>query len=227
MEPLEGFGTGLQGSAVADAIQVARGVHGVMLRFFQRCEDEPPPHWVDAGDPTEPRRDNLRLTRKTLDDTKGPDASIEEPGLRHANVSKFFRFLRGDRGDFVWSHVPLADYKPVDSSWRGVTRRVFIGQTGESPAFHLRYFEIEKGGFTTLERHQHEHAIAVMRGRGQVLIGSETRALSFGDVVYVAPGDPHQFRNDDGDEPFGFLCVVNAVRDRPQSADSGFCRICE
>jgi len=46
-------------------------------------------------------------------------------------------------------------------------------------------------------------------------------------VVYIAPGDPHQFRNDEGDEPFGFLCIVNAERDRPQGADVRYCPICE
>jgi len=39
--------------------------------------------------------------------------------------------------------------------------------------------------------------------------------------VRVAPGDPHQFRNT-GTEPLGFLCVVDAERDRPTPlADDG------
>lgn len=148
---------------------------------------------------------------------------MDEPELRHQNVSKVFRFL----GGFDWAHVRIADYKPTDGSWRGVTRRVFVGESGESPQFHLRYFEIAREGYTTLERHHHEHAIVVVRGRGQVLIGCETRHVGFGDVVYVAPDDAHQFRNDEGEEPFGFLCVVNAARDRPRAAEAGFCQICE
>lgn len=147
--------------------------------------------------------------------------------LREANVSKLFRFMGGDGAKFDWSHVPIADYKPEDDSWHGVTRRVFIGETGESPLFHLRYFEIERDGYTTLEQHQHEHVIVTIRGRGQVVIGCETRQVGFGDVVYIAPDDPHQFRNDEHDEPFGFLCVVNAERDRPRGADVRFCAICE
>ena len=154
-----------------------------------------------------------------------PATPLDRAGLRRENVSKLFRFL--GQGSFEWSQVPLASYKPEDDSWRGVTRRVFVGETGESPAFHLRYFEIERGGYTTLEQHQHEHAVVVMRGRGQVLIGCETREVGFGDVVYVAPGDPHQFRNDHEQEPFGFLCVVNAVRDRPRLAGARYCKICE
>jgi len=151
--------------------------------------------------------------------------SDEMEALRNANVSKLFRFL-GDE-DFGWSHVPVAEYKPLDDSWRRVTRRVFVGETGESPRFHLRYFEIARGGYTTLEEHDHEHVIAVIRGRGQVLIGDETKQIGFGDVVYISPRDPHQLRNDAGDEPLGFLCVVNAERDRPRGTDFGRCAICE
>jgi len=144
--------------------------------------------------------------------------------LRLANVSKIFRF-QGD--GFSWREVPIADYKPADASWKGVTRRVLVGETGESPDFHLRYFEIEPGGYTTLERHRHEHVVFVLRGKGEVLVGCETRALTFGDVVYVAPDDPHQFRNDEAAEPFGFLCIVNAERDRPREAGMSYCPICE
>lgn len=149
--------------------------------------------------------------------------------LRLQNVSKLFRFL-GDParpGPFEWSHIEPADYKPTDDSWAGVTRRVFVGETGETTAFHLRYFEVTPGGYTTLERHQHAHVIVVLRGRGQVVLGCATREVGWGDVVHVGPDDPHQFRNDHGPEPFGFLCVVDAERDRPREAGREHCPICE
>jgi quercetin dioxygenase-like cupin family protein len=143
--------------------------------------------------------------------------------LRTRNVSKFFRH----NGQFDWNQITPADYKPSDDSWKGVTRRVFVGETGESPHFHLRYFEVEAGGYTTLEQHEHEHVVTVLRGSGQAVVGCKEFTLSFGDVLYVSPNDPHQFRNDQGSEPFGFLCVVNAERDRPRQADRAFCPICE
>lgn len=143
--------------------------------------------------------------------------------LRSQNVSKFFRH----NGNFEWSHIQPADYKPTDDTWKGVSRRVFVGETGESPHFHLRYFEIEPGGYTTLEQHQHEHVVTVLRGSGQAIVGCKEFELQFGDVLYVSPDDPHQFRNDGGTEPFGFLCVVNAQRDRPRLANMAFCPICE
>ena len=38
------------------------------------------------------------------------------------------------------------------------------------------------------------------------------------DHVYVSPMTLHQFVND-SDAPFGFLCIVDAQRDRPQPAN--------
>jgi ribulose-bisphosphate carboxylase large chain len=56
--------------------------------------------------------------------------------------------------------------------------------------------------------------VVVLRGRGQVQLGGAVHDLAFGDTVYVAPHEVHQFRNASA-EPFGFLCVVDAERDRP------------
>ena len=62
--------------------------------------------------------------------------------LRTQNVSKYFRHL----GNFEWNHIQPADYKPTDDTWKGVSRRVFVGETGQSPLFQLRYFDGEPGG---------------------------------------------------------------------------------
>ena len=116
---------------------------------------------------------------------------------------------------FRWVGVPVAEYKQVAEHHCGVTRVTLVGAGGEATAFHLRYFEVAPGGFTSLEHHIHEHAVLVLRGRGQVQLGERMHDLAFGDLVYVAPCEPHQLRNLSDSEPFGFLCVVDAQRDRP------------
>ena len=58
------------------------------------------------------------------------------------------------------------------------------------------------------------NAVVVLRGCGQVQLGDTVHDLAFGDTVYVAPNEVHQFRNP-SEEPFGFLCIVDAERDRP------------
>ena len=140
------------------------------------------------------------------------------------NVSKIFRAI----GKGHWAHIPVEPYKKNTDAYQGITRRELVGKRGETTDFHLRYFEIEKGGFSTLEKHEHEHVVVVLHGHGQVRIGCNISDIGPGDVVYVSPSDPHQFLNLDHDEPFGFLCIVNAERDRPQMVDGeGFCEICE
>jgi hypothetical protein len=48
-----------------------------------------------------------------------------------------------------------------------------------------------------------------------VLVGSEVRPVKTFDLVHIPPMTWHQFRTR-GNEPMGFLCMVNAERDRPQ-----------
>ncbi len=116
--------------------------------------------------------------------------------------------------DFRWQGVAVTDYKSPAHHWAGVCRTTLVGEAGEQTRFQLRYFEIAPGGFSSFEHHAHEHAVFVLRGQGEVQLGEQVHPLSFGDIVYVAPHEPHQFRNL-GTEPFGFLCVVDAERDRP------------
>jgi len=49
------------------------------------------------------------------------------------------------------------------------------------------------------------------------VVGDEVHTLDNLDHVYVAPMTLHQFVNA-GDTPFGFLCIVDARRDRAQPA---------
>jgi len=140
------------------------------------------------------------------------------------NISKVFRAISPGR----WKHIQSEPYKKDTSSYKGITRYELIGKRGESPLFHTRYFEIEKGGYSTYEKHEHEHVVMVVRGAGEVKLGCRHLELNEGDFAYISPSDPHQFLNPSSDEPFGFICTVNAERDRPVSMDGQeSCAICE
>lgn len=99
--------------------------------------------------------------------------------------------------------------------FRGASRQVLIGRRGERVRFHVRYFELAPGGFTSLERHRHSHVVIAMRGRGRARVGSEHYGLRPLDAIYIAPDQPHQLAAA-GRSPFGFLCIVDARRDRPR-----------
>lgn len=117
--------------------------------------------------------------------------------------------------DYRWP-VALKPYKDGGELFRGVTRQTLLGdgEGEEALSFLTRYFEVGAGGFSTLEHHQHPHAVVVFRGRGTVQLGEERTAIGPGDCVYVAPGEAHQFCADRG-EALGFLCIVDRHRDRP------------
>jgi ribulose-bisphosphate carboxylase large chain len=117
--------------------------------------------------------------------------------------------------DFRWQGVPMTEYKAPGPHWCGIKRASLVGETGEQTQFHVRYFEIAPGGFSSLEHHAHEHVVVVLRGRGEVQLGRDQHALRYGDTIYVAPHEVHQFRNPSSEEPFGFLCIVDARRDAP------------
>ncbi len=150
---------------------------------------------------------------------------VPSPPPLVGNHSKVIRH----QGNLTWQDIPLEPYKETTETWKGVTRRELSGKRGESQRFHVRYFEIAPGGYSTLEKHEHEHVVVPLRGRGEVHFACYIYKVGIGDVVYIAPNDPHQFRNpEDAQEAFGFLCIVNAERDIPMTVDGlGFCYICE
>ncbi len=121
---------------------------------------------------------------------------------------------RSHHGQFHWRDVEVLAYKQSgEAPFKDVTRQVLFDDP--DLACQLRYFEVAPGGHTTLERHAHVHAVMVVRGHGRVLIGEVIHELSQNDLVKVPPLTWHQFRAP-ADEPLGFLCLVNADRDRPQ-----------
>ncbi len=126
--------------------------------------------------------------------------------------SRIMRF----QPDFRWEGVSVAEYKTPADHWCGITRMALVGDRGEKTRFHLRYFEIAPGGYSSLEQHVHEHVVVVLRGEGWVRLGEVEYILYYGDAVYVAPNEFHQFRNFSTHEPFGFLCIVDAERDAPR-----------
>jgi quercetin dioxygenase-like cupin family protein len=119
--------------------------------------------------------------------------------------------------DFRWEAVAVKEYKAAGAPFKDVTRQTLLGEGAGEEAldFIVRYFEVQPGGYSTLERHQHPHAVVILRGTGRVVLGERSYAIAPYDCVYVAPGMLHQFQATGGD-PLGFLCTVDRVRDRPQ-----------
>jgi ribulose-bisphosphate carboxylase large chain len=149
-------------------------------------------------------------------------AAVTSQGRRTSRILRF-------QPDFSWSGIDRAVYKSDGGmSWQGIVRAELVGAADETKLpFHVRYFEIEPGGYSSREVHEHQHVVIVIRGSGAVALGKEVHSISVGDIVYVAPGEVHQFSNPESSAPFGFYCIVAAERDRPivLSGDASACEI--
>jgi len=121
---------------------------------------------------------------------------------------------------FKWAGVDVQGYRGgqvdlPDQGYRGVSRQTITSGESEKCGFEVRYFELEPGGYTRLERHEHVHSVTALRGSGYAIVGEAVHPINGHDHIYVPPMTLHQFVND-GDQAFGFICVVDADRDRPQ-----------
>lgn len=134
---------------------------------------------------------------------------------RKAVVAKF----SGDGDDFRWDDVDILVYKPTGTHFRDISRQILFGAE-HGLSSQLRYFEIAEDGHSTLERHVHVHAVMILRGKGQVLLGDSVQDVNAFDTVYIPPMTWHQFRAN-RKSALGFLCLVACDRDKPIRPDEG------
>lgn len=123
--------------------------------------------------------------------------------------------------DFRWQGVTEEAYKAEGTHFSGARRQTLVGAGagGVSPGFETRYFEVDPGGYTSLEYHEHAHVVIIVRGRAEVVLGGALHAVEPIDCLYIAPNELHQLHAT-GEEPLGFLCIVDGERDRPRRPDA-------
>lgn len=138
-------------------------------------------------------------------------AALKSRGAHKENKSKLYKH----KGKFRWQGIKVEKYKQGSSGWADIVRQTLIGNKGETAKFNVRYFEVAAGGCSSFEMHKHEHVVICVRGKGKATAGKKSHVLNFLDTLYISPNTPHQLRNP-FKSPFGFLCIVNAKRDKPK-----------
>ncbi|MDG5767913.1 cupin domain-containing protein [Balneolales bacterium ANBcel1] len=120
--------------------------------------------------------------------------------------------------NFTWPEIKKKEYKSDQPGFQGISRFVLLGEKEDEQGLNMqtRYFEIERGGYSSLERHRHPHTVVIVKGQGSMILGNSCHNLEHMDTVYISPGTVHQFHADLG-EPLGFICVVDRYRDRPET----------
>lgn len=119
-----------------------------------------------------------------------------------------------------WEGIAKKVYKTDNGTFKDISRFSLLGEGEQEHELNMqtRYFEVESGGFSTLEYHRHPHSVVIIKGSGSMILGDEVIALDLHDVVYISPETLHQFQADRGTE-LGFICVVDRYRDRPSLPD--------
>ena len=113
-----------------------------------------------------------------------------------------------------WKGVEPKKYKTDGSNFKSISRYSLLDDETSELNSHTRYFEIEPGGYSSLEMHRHPHSVVVLKGSGSVILDEQISAINKHDVIYIAPETIHQFHADRG-ESLGFLCIVDRYRDKP------------
>ena len=96
--------------------------------------------------------------------------------------------IRPAQDGFRWDGVELLAYKEEGSApFKAITRQVLFSARRSSAA-SCAISRWQPGGHSTLERHEHVHAVMIFRGRGTCLVGGEVREVAAPDLV-VHPAD--------------------------------------
>jgi len=97
--------------------------------------------------------------------------------------------------------------KEADEGASKLRVRWLITRETGAPNFAMRLFEMEPSGNSPLHTHPWEHEVFILEGDGVVVGEDRERRFKAGDVVFVAPNEKHQFKND-GSKMLRFLCIV-------------------
>lgn len=111
----------------------------------------------------------------------------------------------GNEDDYSWIGV---DGIPLnDDGLEMVTKHILIGENEDVRNYIMRYFHLEPGGHSKLERHPQEHEVIVLHGAGEVQIEDRSTQVERLDVVFIEGNDLHQFRASPN-QALGFICVI-------------------
>jgi mannose-6-phosphate isomerase-like protein (cupin superfamily) len=93
---------------------------------------------------------------------------------------------------------------------RGVKVKYLLHERVGAKRLQLRLFTIAISGYTSLEKHKHEHEVFILQGKGLARGGDAEVIVKEGDVIFIPSWEEHQFRNV-GKEKLQFLCTKETV----------------
>ena len=97
----------------------------------------------------------------------------------------------------------------VEKDAKGTKVRWLISKERGARNYEMRIFEVS--GYTPFHRHNWEHEVYVLEGKGIVKSDDKEVGIKAGSVVFIMPNEFHQFINN-GKEILKFICVIPTRR---------------
>ena len=71
----------------------------------------------------------------------------------------------------------------------------------------MRVIKVDPGGYSPFHSHPWEHEVFILEGKGVLVQDGRDTPIAKGDVIYVSPGEQHQFKSD-SEEHLEFICII-------------------
>lgn len=106
-----------------------------------------------------------------------------------------------------YREIQPIDVEKIERTAEGLTMRRVLSEIEGAVNFVMDVFEIKLGGHSSYHSHPWEHEVFVIRGAGTLVGAEEDLPFKEGDVIFIPPDEPHQFKNT-GAEPVEFVCLI-------------------
>ena len=107
----------------------------------------------------------------------------------------------------VMNYRDVSAEEVVEEGAVGATIRWLITGDDGAPNFSMRHFELAPGGSTPRHAHDWEHEVFILGGNGFVVRNGEDVPLREGDLVFIPPGEEHQFKSAP-DATLALICLI-------------------
>jgi quercetin dioxygenase-like cupin family protein len=87
---------------------------------------------------------------------------------------------------------------------------VQVRQLKRTEDVELKVLELESGNSTPFHAHPHAHDAVMLSGAGVVRLEDGEQPLAAGDVLSIAPNQPHAIHSH-GSEPLRFVCMDSFI----------------
>ncbi len=76
--------------------------------------------------------------------------------------------------------------------------------------FFMRVFDVQPGDHAPYHEHSWEREVFILEGQAEIATESGKKCAPAGSIVFVLPGEKHQFRNET-DKIMRFICLIPKV----------------